>query len=143
MGRVSATCDGPRPVGQSVLVPDPDFADWNAAAFTSLDQTDPELAQRLSARLVDRFLARAGLSAIRREEALGQTTIELGVTPKGVRLLRVTLPLGAGHPENSWDGSSANAEAIVDAMAEHAAEDVVWDQENVGPTGWEPEFDEG
>ncbi len=56
-------------------------------------------------------------------------------------VLRITLPLGCGQTACSWDGSVAAAEVIADGVADQSAEDVIWDQENVGPTGWEPEFD--
>lgn len=54
----------------------------------------------------------------------------------------VELPLGSGNPGGYvWDGSVARAEEIVDHAADRGLEDVRWDQQNVGPTGWEPEFD--
>jgi hypothetical protein len=41
----------------------------------------------------------------------------------------------------TWDGSGAEAQVFLESCAELSAEDVVWDQDNVGPTGWEPDFD--
>src|SRR5207249_8579352 len=81
---------------------DEGWLDWNRATFAPLSENDAELAQRLLGRLVDGFLANAGLSASHREEALRQAGIDEGQTPDGVRILRATLPLGEGHPEYEW-----------------------------------------
>lgn len=118
-----------------------DWSDWNEATFTRLEDSHPELGETLRSRVVDGFLLQARLSTTHREEALAGTGIDLGVTPKGVHIIRVTFPIGAGKKSTEWHGSAVDAEAIVDAMTERAAEDVVWDQDNFGPTGWEPEFD--
>jgi hypothetical protein len=34
------------------------------------------------------------------------------------------------------------AEAIADHAADRGIADVTWDQQNVGLTGWEPQFDD-
>jgi len=121
---------------------DADWADWNRTVFTPLSETDAELAHRLLARLVDRFLAVAELSSSRRDEAMQQVSIEYGQTPEGVRIIRATLPLGEGRPEYGWDGTAAGAEEIIDSMADVAGHNVVAERALVGPTGWERQFDE-
>lgn len=118
---------------------DPGWADWNQAAYQPLASADPALADQLASRLVDRLLLAAGLSAVHRTEALGQTRVDVGETPQGVRILRVRLPLGEGEPSVEWDGSHKDAEQIVDSMADIAAELIVDDQLAGFPTGWEPE----
>jgi hypothetical protein len=103
--------------------------------------TDPQLASELAGRLVDRFLRVGGLSPGRRDEALGELTIEHGLTPRGVHIIRVVLPIGCGHPEYEWDGTAEGARSIVDSMADVANDDVAADRSMWGPTGWEPEYD--
>jgi hypothetical protein len=93
-------------------------------------------------RFVDRWLVGAGLSERRRDEAILQTRIEEGKTADGRRCaLRVTLPLGSGIVSYTWDGSATDAEELTDFAADIGIADVVWDRENVRPTGWEPEYD--
>jgi hypothetical protein len=111
--------------------------------YSPLAYTDAALADRLCGRLVDRFLLDAGLSRSRRDEALAQVAIEHGRTPRGVDILRMSFPLGAGRSEYEWDGTADEAEQIVESAAVVAADGVVADRSAVGPTGWEPEFDEG
>lgn len=112
-------------------------------SFEPLASTEPALADRLVTRYVDRFLRMARLSSRRVEEAKRQLVIEVDVGSEGTRALRFDFPFGGGDPVViPWDGTEAAAEAIVDFQAEHKAEDVRWDQDNAGPTGWEPEFDD-
>jgi hypothetical protein len=120
-------------------VGDPDWGDWNQAAYQSLASADPALADQLADRLVVRLLTAAGLSAAHRTEAFRQVRVEVGRTPKGAQILRVRLPLGEGEPEYEWDGSQQDAEQIIDSMADIAAESIVDDQFAGLPTGWEPE----
>jgi hypothetical protein len=113
---------------------DEEWADWYRATFTPLSEADAALAEHLLGRLVDRFLAVAGLSSSHREEALQQASIELGLTPAGIRILRGRLPLGEGRPEYEWDGSTKDAEEIIDSMADAAGDNVVAERPIVGPT---------
>jgi hypothetical protein len=111
----------------------------------SLSEIDGPLAARLVEGLADRFLAGAGLSASHRDQAIAQTTIMVRIVePDRSYELDFTLPLGSGNPGGyAWDGSVGTAEQIADNAADRGIEDVLWDRENVGPTGWEPEFDDG
>ena len=111
--------------------------------YSPLAAIDAALAARLCCRLVDRFLLGAGLSRSRRDEALGQVVVEHGRTPRGVSILRMKLPLGAGCPEYEWGGTTEEAELIVESAAALAAATIVDERSLVGPTGWEPEFDVG
>ena len=121
---------------------DEDSADLDEADFSLLAQTDSALAERLVVRFVDRWLVGAGLRERRRDEAILQTRIEEGKTADGRRCaLRVTLPLGSGIVSYTWDGSATDAEELTDDAADVGIADVVWDRENVRPTGWEPEYD--
>ena len=55
----------------------------------------------------------------------------------------IELPLGSCSPGGyAWDGSVAAAEVIVDHAADVGIDDVHWDQEHVGPTGWERDIQE-
>jgi hypothetical protein len=109
-----------------------------------LFEIDGPLAERLVAQLADRFLAGAGLSASHRDQAIAQTAIMVRVVEQGRSFeLDFTLPLGSGNPSGYvWDGAVETAEQIADNAADRGIEDVLWDRENVGPTGWEPEFDD-
>jgi hypothetical protein len=106
-----------------------------------LYEIDAALAERFVVRLVDRFLAGAGLSASHRTEAISRTEVFVIADGDGSMTLEVGLPLGAGNPGYTWDGSVVQAEAIADNAADRSIEDVRWDQKNVGLTGWEPQFD--
>jgi hypothetical protein len=115
----------------------------SARGGQSLFDTDRALAERMAARLVDRFLTGAGLSATHRAVALAQTEIFVSVDGDGSRTIDIALPLGSGNPGGfEWDGSIARAEEIAEAAADGGIEDVLWDQKNVGLTGWEPQFDD-
>ena len=120
-------------------VDDTDWSDWNRAAYQPLASTDRTLADQLAGRLVDRLLSAAGLSALHRTEALRKVHVEIGKTPKGAQILRVRLPLGLGEPAYEWDGSQEDAQQVIDAMADLAAESIVDDQGAGFPTGWESE----
>ena len=117
---------------------DSDETDRRARALADIDA---RLAERFVVRLVDRFLAGAGLSASHRTEAISQTGVFVTVDGEESRTLEVALPLGAGNPGYCWDGSVAQADAIADNAADRGIEGVLWDQKNVGLTGWEPQFD--
>jgi hypothetical protein len=107
-----------------------------------LAEVDEALAKHLATRLVDRFLIGAGLSQSHRAEALAQTEIFVWVDGDGSMAMDFALPLGSGNPGGyAWDGSATRAEEIADDAADRGIEDVRWDQKNVGPTGWEPQFD--
>jgi hypothetical protein len=86
------------------------------------------------------YMSRRSLAQWR--SRLQQVSVEAGQTPKGVRILRATLPLGEGSPEYGWDGTAAGAEEIIDSMADVAGENVAAERAMVGPTGWEPQFDD-
>jgi hypothetical protein len=77
-----------------------EWADWNAAAFTPLEQVDAQLAEELAGVLIDEFLRHGGLSAHRKDEALAGLRLRRGLTPRGTLILGADLPLGAGHPES-------------------------------------------
>ena len=114
------------------------------ARVVALADVDFGLAAAMTARLVDRFLVGAGSSTRHRYEAIAQTMIDVGLTDDDRPChLDFKLPLGAGDPSGYvWDGAEANAEAIVDNAADAGIRDVLWEPENVGRTGWEPEFDQ-
>jgi hypothetical protein len=118
--------------------------DRQSGRIVPLAEIDQGLAERLTSRLVDRFLGGAGLSATYRAECVAQTRIYVVVTTNDLpRQLNFTLPLGSGNPGGfAWDGSEDQAKDITDNAADRGVEDVLWDRANVGPTGWEPEFDD-
>ena len=63
-----------------------------------LFEVDGPLAEHPIARLADRFLAGAGLSASHRDQAIAQTSITVRVIEKGRSFeLDFTLPLGSGN----------------------------------------------
>jgi hypothetical protein len=108
------------------------------ADLEPLSQRDSELATLLVERIVDRFLTRTGLKPVHRDEAIAQTAIKFGCDSDGqINRLVVQLPLGSGNPGFEWNGSRDDAIQFADSAADVGAEDIRWDQENVGPTGWE------
>jgi hypothetical protein len=118
-----------------------EWADWNAAAFTPLEQVDGRLADELAGVLIDEFLRHGGLSARRKDEAKAALRLRRGLTPRGTQILGADLPLGAGHPEVEWDGSHAGALQIAREIGETAGRNISDDRDFAGPTGWEPEYD--
>jgi hypothetical protein len=105
-----------------------------------LADTEPVLAEQLVERLVARFFALTRLSREHWSEAIEQTRIRVLTNADGSPSgLEIALPLGSGNPGYEWDGTMEQAMAIADDAAEVGAKDVAWDQEHVGPTGWEPE----
>lgn len=118
------------------------WADWGAATFSPLEQDDAQLAVELAGLLVDEFLKHGGLSARRKDEALASLGLRRGVTPGGTLILGADLPLGEGHPEYGWDGSRSEALEIVVAMGQTAGQNISAERTIVGPTGWEPEYDD-
>jgi hypothetical protein len=113
----------------------------NRVLTVDLAELDAGLAERLTARLVDRFLVGGGLNTSHRAEAMEQTRIDAGLTRYGAPCeLDFKLPLGSGNPcGHVWDGSERQAEQIVDVAADGGIDDVLWDQQHIGPTGWEAE----
>ena len=98
--------------------------DWERATYAPLAEVDPRLAQRLRARFVRRFAARARLSDRLRDEAEEQLVLDQGLTAGGTRILRADLPLGCGQSWHEWDGSQEDADGIVDSMADTAGGDL-------------------
>jgi hypothetical protein len=92
--------------------------------------------------LVDELLTHGALSAHRRDEALTDLRLRRGATPNGRLILAADLPLGEGHPEYEWDGSHADALEIVASMGETAGLNISTERRLVGPTGWEPDYDD-
>ena len=133
----SVTRGGPPPTGNDSA----EWADWDAAAFTPLESENPSLAHELKAVFAEAFIRSAGLSQKRLDQAANEVVFEVGATPKGVRVLRAHLPLGAGHPEYEWDGSPESAGEVAASMAETAGRTIVLEREEVGTTGWESEYD--
>jgi hypothetical protein len=118
--------------------------DTGAQRGRPLVEVDAGLAERLAARLVDRFLSGAGLSNNHRAEALAQTKFFVASAGDGHWEMDVALPLSSGNPSgSSWDGSVGRAEEVADDCADVGIEEVRWEREHIGPTGWEPEFDDG
>jgi hypothetical protein len=106
-------------------------------------ESDPELAHRLARLYASRFIDEARLSRARIAEASEAVRIDWARTgAAGERMLRITFPFAGGDPvEVPWDGSESSAKSAIDFQASRKAEDVRWDQDNIGPTGWESSFD--
>lgn len=104
-----------------------------------LEEWDADLARDFVGRLVDQFLTGAKLQPTHRDEAIENTSVKVEDSGDGgdSLWLEVELPLGCGYKATVWDGTREGAMQIADNVAERAAEEVVWDQQNVGPTGWE------
>jgi hypothetical protein len=105
-------------------------------------RVDPELEREMVASYLTRFIPAARLSS-RHAERLGATmTIESGFAPDGAQWLRLTGPSGfGGEGAGTWDGSLEAMRARVASYADTVADNVRWDQDNVGLTGLEPQFD--
>jgi hypothetical protein len=102
-----------------------DWADPAAVTFRPLADDDPGLA----GRLVDRFTTRLLTDMSATERAYAREwkppRFEVGRTPDGSRLLRISF--AGGQRVTGWDGSGPDADAIVEEYAESSADDVEWD----------------
>ncbi|MGE3619952.1 MAG: hypothetical protein AB7L84_05760 [Acidimicrobiia bacterium] len=116
-------------------------ADWDAATFAPLEETDPALAREVAEVLVDELLRTGGLSVRRRDEALAALRSRRGLTPRGTTLLVFDLPLGVACSTREWDGSRASALDSARSVGQWAGEEISADRPAYGPSGWEPEFD--
>jgi hypothetical protein len=106
-------------------VKDDDWSDSEGASFHPMEDDDAGLANRLSARFVGRLVV--GMSPAEQSYAEGwpPPRFEVGVTPKGNRVLAVVFM--GGRSIADWDGSEAEAELITESCAETKAIDSAWD----------------
>ena len=119
-----------------------EYLDIEAASYEPLALVDPKLDRRLRDKYVSLFLAESELSEKRYDEAFEMLAISRGVLPDGELVLRVEFPFMGSTSWREWDGSDEEAIASIEEEARTKAYDVGFDQAR-GPTGWEPEFDEG
>ncbi len=120
---------------------DVDWSDWDAAHFVPLHEEHPVLDGELRTLFAETLIRSAQLSPNRVTQAAREVEFERGQTPKGVVILRAHLPLGAGHPEHEWDGSSDEARKSAVSMAETAGETIVVERADGWPTGWETDLE--
>jgi hypothetical protein len=117
---------------------DHDDLDWASARWTPLADENPALADELAHVVVGSFFTAARLDYRRRDEALTQLQLNVGHTPKGVRILQAVLPIGAGEHLYEWDGTAAAARAIAVGAGESAGRTIIVDRAGGSPCGWEP-----
>jgi hypothetical protein len=115
--------------------------DWESASFHPLTDDDPALAAELARLLVDTFLAEGGLDPAYRDEALTQVRLEVGTTPRGLRILRTVCPLATSNMETEWDGTADDAREIARTAGATAGATLVFERTDGVLTGWE--LDEG
>src|SRR5581483_3848614 len=101
----------------------------------------PALAAELGGFLVDAFLAEGGLDPVHRDEALAQVRLEVGMTPRGVRILRTVCPLATSNMETEWDGTADDARDIASAAGATAGATLVFERTDGILTGWELDAD--
>lgn len=111
--------------------------DWESASYHPLTDDDPGLATELAGLLVDAFLAEGGLDPVHRDEALAQVRLEVGRTPKGMRILRTVCPLGTSNMETEWDGTNDDARDIASTAGATAGATLVSERRDGVRTGWE------
>lgn len=115
--------------------------DWESASFSPLAEEGPALAAELGGFLVDAFLAEGGLDPVHRDEALAQVRLEVGMTPRGVRILRTVCPLATSNMETEWDGTADDARDIASAAGATAGATLVFERTDGILTGWELDAD--
>ena len=115
--------------------------DWDSARFHPLTDDDAALAAELGGLLVDAFLAEGGLDPAHRDDALAQVRLEVGFTPRGVRILRTVCPLATSNMETEWDGTADDAREIASTAGATAGSTLVFERTDGVLTGWE--LDEG
>lgn len=115
-----------------------DDLDWESATWSPLADVDPALADELAGLAVATFFAIGGLDHRWRAEAFEQLQLDAGLTPRGVRILRFALPLGAGETLHEWDGTAATARAIARDVGDSGGRTIIIDRAAGSPCGWEP-----
>jgi hypothetical protein len=115
--------------------------DWESASFHPLTDDDPALAAELAGLLVETFLSEGGLDPAHRDEALAQVRLEVGTTPRGLRILRTVCPLATSNMETEWDGTADDAREIASTAGATAGSTLVFERTDGLLTGWE--LDEG
>lgn len=114
--------------------------DWESASFHDLADDDPALAAELVGPLVHAFLTEGGLDPAHRDEAMAQVRLEVGMTPRGVRILRTVCPLATSNMETERDGTADDARDIASTAGATAGSTLVFERSDGVLTGWE--FDE-
>lgn len=112
--------------------------DWESASWSPLVDVDQVLADEIAGLAVGTFFTAAGLDHCWKTEALNQLRLDLGLTAKGVRILRFLLPIGAGESWHEWDGTSGCARAIARDAGDNAGRTIVVERAAGTPSGWEP-----
>ncbi len=97
---------------------------------------DATLEDRLTVRFLVGLFSAAGFGNEYLDEARKRLTIDAAGDSDHGSTLRVEF-VGFGTTETPWDGNGDEACSIIDRSAEHLAADIRWDQENMGPIGWE------
>ena len=115
--------------------------DWESANFHPLADDDPALAVELTGLLVDGFLAEGGLDPVHRDEALAQVRLGVGMTPRGVQILRTVCPLATSNSETEWDGTADDAREIASTAGATAGSTLVSERTDGVLTGWELDND--
>ena len=97
------------------------WADFEAAKFHPLVEDQPDLAERLWIRFLQRLTAEMSPSEREYAEGWGPPCFDVGVTPRGNRVLRITF--AGGSSTTDWSGSEAEAHEIADSVATTSAYD--------------------
>ena len=108
-----------------MLEDDDDWDDFNAARFFPIADEELDLVLRLRKRFSERVVANLVGNERAYVESVGPPEIDFGVTPKGVRVLRVRF--GGSESTMEWDGSESEAEQDIDSEAERKSYDAVYD----------------
>ena len=102
-----------------------EWEDFKSARFLRVADEDLELVLRLRERFSERIVANLVGEEKAFVESLGAPEIDFGVTPRGVRVLRIRF--GGSEGTMEWDGSEAEAEQDIDSEAERMSHDAVYD----------------
>jgi hypothetical protein len=104
---------------------DDEWCDFDAAEFHAMEAVDAELSARLSTRFQERLVTHMTPSERTYADGWPPPRFEVGVTPKGERVLAVVF--GGGRSVTDWDGSEADAAEIVESCADTSAVNSEWD----------------
>lgn len=105
--------------------------------FVDLAQRDPDLADRLVRRFLDRWLRRARLAPPSFDEAAGSVELKVGPDEFGLEALRLrSFHTGTTYWRYEWDGSESMAVQFMDDTADAQAGNVEQDRRN-GYTPWD------
>jgi hypothetical protein len=105
-----------------------DEAFWESFHYRPMREVDGVLAERMTEVFIDSFAAAALLARPDRDAIEAQLELEVGFNAEGHRAIAAGFMFAGARPCGAeWDGTSADAERLVESMAVEIAESLTID----------------